>query len=168
MREIDASEQLSCVGCSRLSRSTSVSVKEDYYIPTTATSTVATLPRRKTLRFPSLSHSGTLRLGKLRKHPNVKQVEFENTPQTPIIGSAKPVKSGGLRHVPSSLRGLRFQLLPARLRMPRSQTIVQRAHLDPISNSEVRGVPTNGSNTLRVSNFMFFVFCPKTRTEKCY
>ncbi|VUZ48727.1 unnamed protein product [Hymenolepis diminuta] len=158
LREIEASEQLSCVGCSRLCRSTSVSVKEDCYIPVTATSTVATLPRRKTLRIPSLSHSGTLRLGKLRKHPNVKQVEFENTPQTPIIGSAKPVKSGGLRHVPSSLRGLRFQLLPARLRMPRSQTIVQRVHLDPVSSSQVRGIPTDDSNTLRPQSMYATVY----------
>nr|CDS32550.1 conserved hypothetical protein [Hymenolepis microstoma] len=158
LREIDGGERLSCAECSGLSRSTSASVKEDYYILTTPT-TVATLPRRKTFRIPSLSHNGTLRLSKLRKRPSVKQMDFEETHQTPIIGSAKPVKSGGLKHVPSSLRGLRFQLLPARLRMPRSQTIVREDHLDSMSNSEVKEVPSaNGSSILR-PNSVYTTVC---------
>lgn len=65
-----------------------------------ATPPVATLPRRRTLQFPSMSASNTLRLGKLRKRSSLKYTGIEKC-NTPTMHLQKAGKSAS--HVPGPM-----------------------------------------------------------------
>ncbi|VDK33325.1 unnamed protein product [Taenia asiatica] len=93
---------------SGLTRSNSLSAQTNanrvfspFNLSSVVTPPVATLPRRRTLQFPSMSASNTLRLGKLRKRSSLKYTGIEKC-ATPMVCPQKAGKS--VSHVPGPMR----------------------------------------------------------------
>nr|CDS17374.1 expressed conserved protein [Echinococcus granulosus] len=170
LRMLKLNEQSNVI--SGLTRSSSLSVQTNvnrafslFHHSPVATPPVATLPRRRTLQFPSISAGSTLRLGKLRKRPSLKCTGLEKS-ATPMIYAQKAGKTAS--HTPGSacIRTHRVPLFSTLFRFPGQQDNIEsgRQKAEEEAKSEVAEVVEN-AQTLPRSYSLLESVSPRQRCE---
>ncbi|CDS42413.1 expressed conserved protein [Echinococcus multilocularis] len=170
LRILKLNEQSNVI--SGLTRSSSLSVQPNvnrafslFHHSPVATPPVATLPRRRTLQFPSISAGSTLRLGKLRKRPSLKCAGLEKR-ANPMIYAQKAGKTSS--HTPGSacIRTHQVPLFSTLFRFPGQQDNVEsgRQKAEEEAKSEVTEVVENAQTLPRPYSLLESV-SPRQRCE---